>query len=78
MIESLAGGPLGAKKSFEFPILHDPLQRRAHGQQGADQLWQWQLAIAGKGSGKLKMPRVGSELRRVDALGELGEKGAEG
>jgi hypothetical protein len=36
------------------------------------------LAITGKGFGKLKMPRIGSELRRVDALGELGEKGAEG
>ena len=53
-------------------------QTGSHGQQRANQLWQWQLAIAGKGFGKLKMPRIGSELKRVDALNELGEKSAKG
>ena len=59
-------------------VEHELLRRPAHGQQRANQRWQWQLAIAGKGFGKLKMPRIGSELKRVDALNELGEKSAKG
>ena len=59
-------------------VEQDLLGRPAHGQQRTNQLWQRKLAIAGEGFGKVKMPRIGGELRRVNALGELGEKSIKG